>query len=794
MINALYWGLVVELVGLITFPFLFYLLPNIKDKGYSLSKVLGLLLFSWFLWIAGSIRLLPSSPLTLWLVLCILGVCSMFMAYQNRANIRRFLFLERHAIIFSELVFLLVYLFWINYKFHNPFINTTEQPMDFAIFNAVLRSDFFPPSDPWLSGYSVPYYYFGYLIMANIAELTFVPSFISYNLALSMIAALSATAIFGLSYNLIKLHGSSTRRAVMFSLLAPIILIFIGNMETLFEVIHFRGLGSDWFWQWVGIKDLHATSSMQWSPFESMWWWRATRVIDTLNNFGASLEYTITEFPFFSFILGDLHPHVMSLPFIISFILITLNTYIDPCKIGSRFSILQIFFTALVLGALPFINIWDVAPFLLFWVSVVCLKAYHEGSLVNFRNYSLPNILVLKFILIVLGMSFVMYLPYYFGLDSQASGIMPVGEYGTRVIHLFAIWGFFFVIIIPFLVVLLFGKLGSVPMEVHLNYRNVKDALIWRRWFYFVFFLLCLPIFVWAFSQIFSDLLGDSTNSLSVISSRFLTEMPLLSIFLISVYVLLKQLVVIKDRVTVFVCLIIVLALSFIMWAEFLRVADLYGNRMNTVFKTYYQSWLLLSLGAVFGIYFLTTVTIVNKKIGYIFSLVFTIMLSVSFLIVLYYPLAVYTNKTNDLDAHPTLNGLAHVFIESPGEYAAILWLSRNAEINSVLLEAVGKSWSQFSRISSSTGIPTVLGWPWHEEQWRGQSDIFDVRESDVTTIYMSFDELEVSDLIDFYDINYIVVGPREISKYGEDIIPRIANLGEIVFSQDGFTIYNVSG
>ena len=796
MVNAIYWFLTVELVGLIIFPFLFLTLPNIKDRGYSVAKVIGLLIFSWFMWMSGSIKLLPSTSLTLWLVLVSFGVFALLIVKRNWTNIKRFLRFEGHALIFSELVFLLVYFFWIYYKFHDPFINTTEQPMDFALFNASLRSDFFPPTDPWLSGHSIPYYYFGYLIMANLAELTSISPLISYNLALSTVGALSATAIFGLSYNLIRLHGCTSGRAVLFSFLGPLMLIFIGNMETLFEIINFRGLGSDSFWDWIGIKGLEPLGSSGWGPVDPMWWWRATRVIDTLSVYGSSLDYTITEFPFFSLILGDLHPHVMSLPFILSFCLISLNTFIDPNKMVSGWALSNkslIFLTALVLGGLPFINIWDIVPFLLFWAVLVCIKAYYEGSLVQFRTYRLPNVEVVKYMLAVIFLSFLMYTPYYLNLDSQASGIVPTGDYGTRPIHLFAVWGFFFIIIIPFLVVSLLSKPDNSSSTIYIDNTSIRRSFIWRPWFYRVFFVLGLPILTWILSQIIRGLFMASPDSLYVIPSRLLTELPLLILFYGSLYVFLKQLVENKGRVHIFVSLMIVVSMSLITYTEFLRVSDLYGNRMNTVFKTYYQSWLLLSLAAVFAIYFLTTTRIVHNKITHICSIVVKAMICFSFLIVFYYPLAVYNDKMTNSNRDLTLNGLAHVFQEDPDEYKAILWLSQNAATDSVLLEAVGYSWSSFSRISSSTGIPTVLGWPWHEQQWRGPSAMFAVRESDVMTIYSTTTESHSSDLIDFYGINYIVVGPREIAKYGMSTASRISRLGEVVFSQGDFKIYYVS-
>ena len=101
MVNAIYWFLTVELIGLIIFPFLFLLLPNLKDRGYSSAKAIGLLVFSWFMWISGSIKLLPSTSLTLWMVLICFGVFALLVAKRNWSDIRLFLKLEGHVLIFS---------------------------------------------------------------------------------------------------------------------------------------------------------------------------------------------------------------------------------------------------------------------------------------------------------------------------------------------------------------------------------------------------------------------------------------------------------------------------------------------------------------------------------------------------------------------------------------------------------------------------------------------------------------------------------------------------------------------
>ncbi|MDP6102406.1 MAG: DUF2298 domain-containing protein, partial [Dehalococcoidia bacterium] len=204
MLNVLYWLLVIELIGLVAFPLAFALLPRLSDRGYSVVKPLGLLLLSWFMWVVGSLHLVPTNPYTLWGVLALFSIPSGWYAYRSRGEIVEFVGRGCHIILISEGIFLLVYLAWVVYRAYDPSINTTEQPMDFALLNASVLANFFPPEDSWLRGSDVPYYYFGYLMMGNLTELTFIPTRISYNLALALVPALAATAAFGLVYNLIR--------------------------------------------------------------------------------------------------------------------------------------------------------------------------------------------------------------------------------------------------------------------------------------------------------------------------------------------------------------------------------------------------------------------------------------------------------------------------------------------------------------------------------------------------------------------------------------------------------------
>ncbi|MBI4299999.1 MAG: hypothetical protein HY677_02605, partial [Chloroflexi bacterium] len=313
------WWFWIEALGLVALPPAFLLFRRLPDRGYFFAKPLGLLLLTYLVWLAGSFHLLPNGRGSALLILLVLIAVSLAMLRRCRGELAAHLSRNGPLIIFGEGLFLLLFLLWAAVRAHNPDIAHTEQPMDFAFFNASRRAEFFPPQDPWLSGYSVSYYYFGYLMMATISNLSGVLPAISYNLALASLFALTGLGAFSLVYNMVAASRARSAgtfepslRAAGFGLLGALFVLGIGNLEGGLELLKAHGFGSSGFWQSVGIKDLaNPYHSSHWYPTDNWWWWRATRVIGTICG-GRSLDYTITEFPFVSALLGDLLPHVMA--------------------------------------------------------------------------------------------------------------------------------------------------------------------------------------------------------------------------------------------------------------------------------------------------------------------------------------------------------------------------------------------------------------------------------------------------------------------------------------------------
>ena len=805
MLDVLAWLLVVELLGLLAFPILYTLVPWLPDRGYTLTKPLGLLLAFYPLWLLASTQLIPNSLVTLLFILVALAAVAVRMVWLRQSEMQKFLRREWRTLLMAELVFLGVFAIWVVIRSHDAAINHTEQPMDFAFLNATVVSQYFPPNDPWLAGESVSYYYFGYLMFGGLVRLAAVPTAVGYNLAMVLVPALAAIGIFGLTTNVVRLAGGRLRGAVISGLLSVLLLLGIANLEGALEFTRATGAGSQGFWNWVDIKGLDGPSqSSYWYPSEpGWWWWRATRVIDTVEN-GRSLDYTITEFPFFSFLLGDLHPHVMSLPFVLVFSGLVLNFFVAPLRLGLRqwrSAAGQIVLLALVLGALGFINLWDLPVFGALFVGVALAKGYAQE-----RSVPRGALVALPAVVAVVALALLLYLPFYLTFDSQAQGVVPVEEYVTRPFHFLVIWGLYLFIAVPFVV-------WELALALRRRPRRWQEPVI-------AVALVLLPWLLW--SLIEGVLVWDLLEMFGMAWQRLLHLLPLAVMMAAAVYVVLLRvrgdetagdssqtgegegglgtssevalMSVGSGLARAFPLVLLALAMLLLMGPELFYLLDLFGGRMNTVFKLSYQAWPLLAVACSYALYYLGsrygTAGLALRLAGYGWGG----LLAVGLIASLYYPAAATYTKTSGLGGNATLDGLAYMAASSQGELRGIQWLNENYRPGDIIVEAVGDDYSEYGRVSASTGIPTVLGWTFHEEQWRGSRVPFEGRQESVQRLYQTTDPQEAREILHQYGVTYILMGPRERAKYGTDGLAKFSALGSIQFQDEDVVIYRVRG
>ena len=774
MYHAFIWLLFIELIGIITLPITFRLFRRLPDRGVTLAKPVGLLLATYILWIGGLTPILSNSRGAIVVILILLTLISAFLLRRWARELVQFLYMERYSLLAAEGVFLALYVVWVAVVSQVPAINHTEKPMDFAFLNAILQSNHFPPEDPWLSGHSISYYYFGHMMIALLTKLSAVPSNISYNLAIGLIPALVGVGVFGLVYNLVRLSGARIKSAVVYALAAPLLLVLVGNLEGVLELVYARGWGSEGFWQWVSIKELDGPGSTAGLfPSDHLWWFRGSRIIDTVVD-GRSLDFTISEFPFFSFLLGDMHAHVLALPFLVLAIAMMLNMFMTGGRLGVGWLLRhpwESFMMALSLGALGFINLADLPVFAGLLVIVVFVKGYRDrdGSIARATRATIAMAGPIVIIAVI------MFFPFFLDFNTQVSGVVPLREVSTRPLFFLLVWGLFLVLSLSFLVAQ-WRRRGIVSSRTSL-------ALVVA--------ITILPFVLWAgdlLLGVFEEGVGDVSVRLVARLGKLL---PLLAIIGAVAYALLGRAGGRGGRPVIFLLILMGLAFYLLMGVELFRLVDLFGNRMNTVFKAYYQAWLLLSIVSAYGLYYWHSRSIGREKVGRMMGYTWIGLVGVLVVASLYYPLGAALDRSGSSSVGPTLDGLAFLKGRASDEYKAIQLLRDNAP-NGTILEAVGDDYSEYSRISASTGLPTVLGWRFHELQWRGSTSPYDGRENDILQIYTSANPEHVETLLEKYNVKYIYVGDRERATYGDINInfERFSSLLMPLFKEGSVVIY----
>jgi len=874
MLSFFAWYLLVSLLGWLTFPLAYRLFPALADRGFSLARALGILVWGYVFWMMGSLGIIQNDGGGLLLALALLIVLSILASWKMLVNrqypsgtmssIVSWLKSNLRLIITVETLFFLAFAAWAFVRASNPNIEIMggEKTMELAFINAILRSPTFPPHDPWLSGYAISYYYFGYVMTAMLARATGTLGSVAHNLMSALIFALSFIGAYGILYNLLALwrnHQSSIanrKSSVSLPLLGPLFLLFVSNLEGFLEVLHRRGLFWKWnldgtatssFWSWLGITNLvnPPARPLGWVPERFIWWWQASRVVADLDLAGNRSEI-IDEFPAFSYLLGDLHPHVLAMPFGLMAVAVALNLFLGGWKgeTNLRFYRLPVrphglFFGALILGGLAFLNTWDILiGFALVAGAYVLARALEGGwtwkRLEDLFAFSVPTGLL----------AILLYLPFYAGFSSQAGGILPNLASPTRGAQLWVMFAPLFLALMAYLVYL---------------WRAEKRPANWILGFGIG---LGLAIFLWIVSwglallayKLQPGIVGSLINSqcsgsISLCFGLTLTRrlsyigglLTLLGLFGAALAFLIKaggrrmndgdaekkeRLSPFIFHPSSFILLLILLGALLVFAPDFVYLRDLFGSRTNTIFKFYYQAWLLLSLAATFG------VAVMLQKLRGTWSWVYRIGLALALFMALVYPIFALPNKTNDFQIPAfkrsleaaraagdpaalqtaarvwTLDGAQLFQSQYPDDAAAALWLSTAPD--GVVAEVVGKdTYSYYGRIATYSGQPTVLGWWWHEYQWRGSvSDMVSpmqdltckanfsydsrrMRSDDISCLYETSSWDEASEIIAQYNLRYVVVGTLERRDYRVNELKFQQHLTP-VFKQGQVEIYEV--
>jgi YYY domain-containing protein len=825
LLAVVVWWVVIELLGLIAWPLAFAVFPNLHDRGYILAKSLGLLFVAYLTWLAASLRLLTNSLLTILLALFLLLVLSLYLFFRNRAQVIAFFRNHLHLIVISELLFALAFLIFVGIRLLNPDLWQPwlggEKMMEFAFLNAILKSPYFPPYDPYFAGGYINYYYYGQFIVSIMVKLTGIQPSVAFNLAVPMLFALTVGGAFCVVYNLTKgseetegrgsLSDTSSPirsfRSVYWGLLGALFVAVLGNLDGMVQMVKNIGdLGGSSFHSTIpGLEGLvrllpglvKILSGQPVPPFD---YWGPTRVI----------PFTINEFPYFSFLFADLHPHMIGIPFTILFLALAFNVVAGGRgQWGGAFEkFLGWAVIPLCLGALAVINTWDFPTYLGIIGCAFLLCQWKWGRINLLR--------VVGFAILVGGLSLVLYWPFFQHYKALHVGVGLV-EGRTDFQAFITIWGFFLFVLITFVLTELLRQRSRSGMLRFFR-------LVAKRW-------ETLP----HLSELYEVLVREQTTGyllgvyalgavLIVVVGLALLRYWVLALLVpplsLAALLLLYREASPEELFTyflIFTGFLVLVGCEVFYLKDFLQGGD--HQRMNTIFKFYIQVWVLFGLAAAVALPRLWAnlrrwrssrpFDSAQGKLRYVWVVFFfALLFSACVYPVLATPQRVADRFPGERPPIGTLDGMAymtvgvyawpdsHNLIELKYDYEAIQWLLANVKGTPVIAEAALPYYREGgSRVASYTGLPSLLGAQHAGEQrysWQvGQ------RDGEVRDFYTTGDIGRALDLIRNLDISYIYVGKLERTVYDPIGLAKFDRMVEegyltVLYSNKEVKIYRV--
>lgn len=748
------WYLLISVIGVIAFPFAYVMCPGFKDRGWGISKALGLILVVYPSWISAQMHFIPFSRTSTVLSILVVLILSALIAWKRKGEMLDFLRANWKTLLATELVFLCAFIFMAMVRMKNPEIASrwqgygSEKLMDMNFVNSILRSRWFPPMDNWFSGHEINYYYHGYYLTAFLTLLTNHPSEYTYNLMVVLLFALAFVGCYCVGRNL-------TGKPLC-GILCALVVLVLGNMQG--AVLVWKDLPSDAKWT-SRMASVWQYGQRDFLPQDV---WACSRVIDLPN------DRTINEFPYFSFLWGDLHGHLVSLPFCVLLLALLANTqWLRTGKSslpGERSNWWAALVIALVLGAIAAINSWDLPSYFLLTLG---------AGLVFVGRAKLPDWLRecgLRILAVVGGIIF--YLPFYLHFVAPSKGMNRVAQKST-LDKILIIFGLHLFLVLTYLILRF------------IQHTKVKDIKRMRT--------LGVVFGVTTVLMLIAVAVGHQRTAQWVVG-----PLAAVLIFVVMLYALsFLQQDAWKER---FALLLVALSVCIVIGCEFVAMKDFYGEasaRMNTVFKFHFQTWLFLAVAGSMGLGMMLDKLKGNwawKAAGILWLIALLLLIQAC---------SVFTwkgtrAKTNNWKTTPTLDGLQYMKHNNSGDYEAIIWLReetkglRGSEAP-LLLEATKDPYSDFSRFATFTGLPSLIGWANHEGIWHRNSKGVNPhnRPSIVKNIYGNINFGESRKLLDEHKIKYVIVGSLEHQEYDSTELGKFAKHMTTVFEKDSTAVYS---
>lgn len=613
------------------------------------SYTLSPLLFSLLLFNLQKFEVLAlSSPAIFFCFLLYLGGCGLLSTRISNA------YSSLRACLKAGAIFLPALFLFLTVRAFQPEIHWGEKPMDFTFLNFFIRSPALPPQDPWASGNPMNYYYFGFYAFGQFIRALDIYPAVGYNLAVATVGATLITAL----VSSFRLFGVSAYAA----LLAAVSISALSSVEWIRLVfVEGKGVDFDTFW---------ATSRVLSSP-------------------------AITEYPLWSQLFADLHPHVMAQPLFVVLVSALLICFFCLGDLTPRRSLMIGGGFGVFAGILFRMNAWDAISLafvgLIALVVAVCGRLPKQSSLIPPQQEGRWLKAAACFVAAGITTGLLSVVPD--ALSSEGTSRVGWGWVTGRefndikpVLRHLGLW------IVPALCALLpfmsltwlrldlrtfliSAGVGLTPLVIaYLSEWRGSEGLVWRLYVGFS--------------------LGAALCTFSLIRSQ-------------------KTI----GRLAAISCLTAILIMTL---SETFYLMD----RMNTIFKFYQAVWILWGVGTclalwaafqqtgaselrplrwpIFGV---AGVTVILGALGTLLGLV--AMLSLQ----------------RVEGPRPTLNGIAYLTTTNRDEALLVDWINRNIRGTPTIVEAWGPSYQDYGRISMLTGLPSVLGWEYHVQQ-RGTSGL----------------------------------------------------------------------
>lgn len=641
--------------------------------------------------------------------------CLHFLYERQRRQGYDCLPIENLDLVYAEeILFFAVFLLWTYLAGFHPAAHGTEKFMDYGFMEAMMRSKTLPATDLWYSQGKINYYYGGQYFAVFLTKLSGTKVELTYNLMRTFVAAFAFVLPFSLVHQMTldmqgRVSGWKKNLPSITGFLAGLAVSIAGNMHYV-----------------VYAQIIPLIQKLKGEEVSSYWFPDATRYI----GFNPDVpDKTIHEFPCYSFVLGDLHAHVVNIMFVLLLLGLLYawmkkvrNTTPSVEKQGRKkfwmkqLLMPQILAAAMLLGMFHWTNYWD---FVIYYVvtggtvlfmNIICLK----GDIRRIAAVTAAQAVE------IFAIATVIILPFTLQFTTMVQGVRLAQNHSLPH-QLLILWGLPTVLTLVFVISLIVEKLKG--LEHKSLYRLMKAVRT---------------------PDLFAVIMG--------------------------------------------LC-----AIGLVAIPELVYVRDIYENRnarANTMFKLTYQAYIMFGMMMAYVIFRLLIVN--RKKILKAIAAIGLVLLlwtcgyfgrSVNS----------WFGQVLDPSQYKGLNATAFLETDYVEDVGAIKWLKENIEGSPVVLEANGDSYSEYERVSAMTGLPTVMGWYVHEWLWRNDVADLNEKSGEIETIYTSTDTARVQELIEKYDISYIFVGSCEREKYGENLNNAgLESLGEIVYQDPDYETYIV--